>query len=186
MFIGQRALDFIFALIGLIVFMPFLVLIYLFSKLIIGNPLFIQDRIGMNQRRFKLIKFRTMPLDTPNIPTHENINIEIHPYGVFLRKYKLDELPQIFNVLFGHMSFVGPRPCLPSQKKLIFERESKNIFSIRPGITGLAQIKSIDMSNELQLASVEQQMIKNFNLLHYFKYIALTILGRGRGDSINL
>jgi len=87
----------------------------------------------------------------------------------------LDELPQLINVFFGDMSFVGPRPCLLNQKKLISERKKRKVFKVRPGITGLAQISGIDMKTPTQLAKIDQKMIKKMNLYKYFYYIFITI-----------
>ena len=114
-----------------------------------------------------------MPVNT-YMATHLVDKCSLPKYGIFLRKTKIDELPQLFNVLKGDMSLVGPRPCLLNQKKLIAERKKKNIFKIRPGITGLAQIKKVDMSKPEKLSQLDYEMIKKFNLIGYFKYIILT------------
>ena len=102
-----------------------------------------------------------------------------------MRKSKLDELPQLWNVFVGDMSLVGPRPNLFNQLELIEERDSRGVYSIRPGITGLAQINKIDMSTPKLLADTDAKMIQDLNVLTYFKYIFLTIFGNGFGDRIN-
>ena len=104
--------------------------------------------------------------------------------GSILRKTKLDELPQLWNVLIGDMSIVGPRPCLYSQHELISEREKRGIYSYRPGITGLAQVSNIDMSTPRLLAAVDALMMRNLNARSYCVYILLTVIGRGFGDVI--
>ena len=104
--------------------------------------------------------------------------------GRFLRRTKLDELPQLWNVLKGDMSLVGPRPCLPNQQELILERDSLGIFGVRPGITGLAQIRGIDMSKPKLLVETELRMLRDMSLRTYFFYISKTVLGAGRGDRV--
>lgn len=118
-----------------------------------------------------------MKLGTDDVPTHCAKSSSITTLGGLLRKTKLDELPQLYNVLIGDMSMVGPRPCLPLQSALIKEREQLGIFQHRPGITGLAQIRNIDMSTPRLLAETESEMLYNFNLTSYFKYITFTIIG---------
>jgi lipopolysaccharide/colanic/teichoic acid biosynthesis glycosyltransferase len=118
------------------------------------------------------------------VATHLADAAAITRWGSFLRQSKLDELPQLWNVLKGEMSLVGPRPCLLSQCELIAERDSQGIFSARPGITGLAQINGIDMSNPKLLAEVDACMLQNLNMRTYFAYIIKTIVGAGRGDCI--
>ncbi|MFZ1569048.1 MAG: sugar transferase [Thiolinea sp.] len=105
--------------------------------------------------------------------------------GIFCAaRTKLDELPQLWNVLKGEMSRVGPRPCLPTQTELIDEREKSQVFKLRPGITGLAQINNIDMSTPELLAETDAKMLQNLSLLNYFSYISQTLLGKGQGDKI--
>ena len=140
-----------------------------------GSPLFFQLRLGVNQKPFKLFKFRSMYLNAPNVATNMVNANSITPFGSFLRKSKLDELPQLLNVLKGDMSLVGPRPNLYNQEDLIEERDSLGVYSVRPGITGLSQIKKIDMSTSKLLAQTDAKMIKDLNILSYFIYIFLTV-----------
>ena len=125
-----------------------------------------------------------MRLNTPSVATHLASVSSITSFGSFLRKFKLDELPQLFNVLIGDMSFVGPRPNLFNQEELVFERDKLGVYEVRPGITGLAQINKIDMSTPQLLAETDAKMIQEFNILNYFKYIFLTVFGKGLGDRI--
>lgn len=125
-----------------------------------------------------------MHLNAPSVATHLASATSITPFGNFLRRSKLDELPQLWNVFMGNMSLVGPRPNLFNQNELIEERDKRGVYRIRPGITGLAQINKIDMSTPLLLAETDAKMISNFSLFYYFKYIVLTIFGKGFGDRI--
>ncbi|MCD8513139.1 MAG: sugar transferase, partial [Nitrincola sp.] len=103
--------------------------------------------------------------------------------GSFLRKTKLDELPQLWNVLKGEMSLVGPRPNLFNQEELIAERDAMGVYAVRPGITGLAQVNDIDMSTPKLLAETDQKMLKSLTVTAYFKYIFMTVAGKGAGGS---
>ena len=170
-----RIFDFLFSLIGLIFLSPLLVLIFLIGLFENGSPLFIQSRVGCNLKSFSLFKFRTMPKSVRSAGTHLIKDIKLSSYGYFLRRTKLDEIPQLLNVLFGDMSLVGPRPCLFNQKKLISERKKRGVFKVRPGITGLAQISGINMKTPTLLAKTDQKMIKNMSLYNYFYYIFKTI-----------
>jgi lipopolysaccharide/colanic/teichoic acid biosynthesis glycosyltransferase len=125
-----------------------------------------------------------MKVDTASVATHLANSSSITPFGRLLRKTKLDELPQLWNVLTGDMSLVGPRPGLFNQKELTQARSAKNVYSIRPGITGLAQVNKIDMSTPELLAKTDKEMIDNLTLRLYFKYILMTIIGSGSGDRI--
>ena len=119
------------------------VLIKLMSK---GPAIFWTDRVGVNNGIFKMAKFRTMKLNTPQVATHlmENPEIYLTPIGAFLRRYSLDEILQLFNILNGDMSFVGPRPALFNQNDLITLRTKKNIHKLVPGVTGWAQVNGRD------------------------------------------
>lgn len=178
-----RIVDLFASLIGLIFLFPFLLGCVVFGWFDTGSPIFFQERIGRNEKIFKLIKFRTMKKDTPSIASHLVQASSITRYGRFLRLSKVDELPQLFNVLMGHMSLVGARPCLPSQKELICLRKIHGVFEFKPGITGLAQINNIDMSNPAQLVAKEVEMYSEFGVKKYLFYVIMTIGGKGRGDA---
>ena len=116
-----------------------------------------------------------MPLGVRSAGTHLIKNIKLSSFGYFLRRTKIDEIPQLLNVLLGDMSLVGPRPCLFNQKKLISERKKRGIFKVRPGITGLSQISGINMKTPTLLAKTDLKMIKNMTLYNYFYYIFVTM-----------
>ena len=179
-----RLLDFIFALLGMVFGFPVLLVLVVIGLFDTGSPIFRQQRVGRNQKPFTLVKFRTMKKDTASVASHLASANAITPFGHFLRRTKLDELPQLWNVLKGEMSLVGPRPCLFNQEELIDERESRGVLSARPGITGLAQVNDIDMSTPKLLAETDQKMLKNLTVGAYFKYIFMTVAGKGAGDRV--
>ena len=179
-----RSLDFLFSAFGLLVLSPLFILVLILAWFDTRSPLFHQNRVGKNQQSFRLVKFRTMRPDTASVASHLADASAITPFGRYLRRTKLDELPQLWNVLRGDMSLVGPRPCLFNQQDLIAERASRGVFSAQPGITGLAQIEGIDMSTPELLAKTDAEMLKQLNLLNYFRYIFLTLLGKGAGDRV--
>ena len=179
-----RFFDILFSSFGLILLSPLLLILFLIGYFDTRSPIFFQSRVGINMKPFKLVKFRSMYINSPSVATHLANTSSITEFGFFLRKSKMDELPQLLNVLIGNMSLVGPRPCLFNQEELILERASRGVFKVRPGITGLAQIRKIDMSTPKLLAETDENMIKSLNLLHYFKYIFLTFFGKGFGDRI--
>jgi lipopolysaccharide/colanic/teichoic acid biosynthesis glycosyltransferase len=180
----MRFLDIVLSLLGLLVLMPVMGLIFLLGLFDTGSPFFRQTRVGRNQRPFTLVKFRTMILETQSVATHLANPAAVTRIGAFLRRSKLDELPQLWNVLKGEMSLVGPRPCLFSQTELIAERAARGVFEVRPGITGLAQVRGIDMSTPQLLAETDAQMIKALTWFGYLKYILRTVLGKGAGDGV--
>ena len=179
-----RFFDVLLSVLGLILGLPLLVLLFLVGLYDTGSPIFRQVRVGRFQKPFPLIKFRTMSIDTVSVATHLADTSAITPFGRFLRRTKLDELPQLWNVLKGDMSLVGPRPCLFSQEELIKERDRRGVFAARPGITGLAQLEGIDMSIPVRLAETDEKMLAKLSLNQYFTYIFMTVLGKGAGDRI--
>ena len=152
-FAAQRSLDVLLSATGLLLLAPLLALLWLAGKLDTGAPLFRQQRVGRLQQPFVLLKFRTMRPDTASVATHQVNPAAITPFGRFLRRSKLDELPQLWNVLKGDMSLVGPRPCLPNQTELVHERERRGVFVARPGITGLAQVQKVEDRKSTRLNS---------------------------------
>jgi lipopolysaccharide/colanic/teichoic acid biosynthesis glycosyltransferase len=180
-----RIFDIVFSLIGLAVGLPVIVILALIGFLDTGSPIFKQKRVGLNKKPFTLIKFRTMKKGTAQVGSHMVSRDAITKFGVFLRSSKLDELPQLWNVLTGDMSLVGPRPCLFSQHELIYQRERRGVFTVRPGITGLAQISQIDMSTPELLAYTDDKMIKQQSVGQYFKLILTTLTGAGAGDAVS-
>jgi lipopolysaccharide/colanic/teichoic acid biosynthesis glycosyltransferase len=149
-----------------------------------GPGIFAQRRIGHGGKEFTVYKFRTMKRGTRNAGTHEMTPDSITRMGSFLRKTKLDELSQVFNVVIGNLSLVGPRPCLPVQTQLIAERDKRGVFRVKPGITGLAQINNIDMSDPVQLARWDARYIAQRSLPSELKIAAATFLGRGASDKV--
>lgn len=180
-----RFFDIFFSIIGLVLGSPIFLTIYLVGIFDTGSPLFFQVRIGHNKKPFTLIKFRTMKIDTASVASHLASSSSITKFGNTLRKSKLDELPQLWNVLKGEMSLVGPRPGLFNQDELTRARDTLNVYSVRPGITGLSQILEIDMSTPQLLAQTDRKMIDSLDLKSYFKYIFLTIAGKGSGDRVH-
>ena len=179
-----RVIDFVFALAGLVFLWPLLLVLLVIGYVDTGSPLFRQERVGRKLVPFTLVKLRTMKVDTASVASHLASRSSITKYGQFLRKTKLDELPQLWNVLKGEMSLVGPRPNLFNQTELIQERKFRGVYDVRPGITGLAQVNEIDMSTPELLAETDAKMIRDLNLKKYFVYILQTVTGKGRGDRV--
>ena len=179
-----RGLDLFLASVGGLLLMPVFLVILAAGWVETRSPLFRQTRVGRHQKPFILIKFRTMHPATPSVATHLADLSTVTRLGGILRRTKLDELPQLWNVVKGEMSLVGPRPCLPEQTELINARAIRAVFDHRPGITGLAQIHGVDMSDPRQLAERDARMLASFSLSAYFRYIIRTVTGAGRGDRI--
>ena len=179
-----RIFDYLFSIFILFLLFPFLLFIYFLLFLENRSPLFFQERVGKNLKKFTMVKFRTMKIGTKDCPTHMLDKSKITFLGSIIRKTKIDEIPQFLNVLRGEMSIVGPRPCLSTQNTLLKEREKLNIHKTIPGITGLAQIKRIDMSDPYLLAKPEDKMIRSFSMKIYFYYILKTLIGSGFGDKV--
>ena len=175
-----RLIDLLASFFGLVFALPVFLVVYLIGLFDTGSPIFLQERVGKDKKPFILVKFRTMSVDTQSVASHLASQASITKLGAFLRKTKLDELPQLWNVLKGEMSLVGPRPNLFNQEELIQARDAKNVYSVRPGITALAQIQNIDMSTPDKLAKTGLIMIKKMSLANYFLYIVKT----GSGDAV--
>jgi O-antigen biosynthesis protein WbqP len=168
-----RLMDVLASLSGLLLGAPVLAVLWLIGWFDTRAPLFRQERVGRHQQPFVLVKFRTMRPDTASVATHLADASAVTPFGRFLRRTKLDELPQLWNVLRGDMSLVGPRPCLFNQHELIAERVARGVFDVRPGITGLAQVQGIDMSTPELLARTDAEMLASLSLRDYFRFIVL-------------
>lgn len=173
-----RIFDIVFSALGLVLGFPMLMLVWLVCLCDTGSPLFFQQRVGRNMRLFTLVKFRTMLPGTVEVATHLAPEHAITRWGVILRKTRVDELPQLWNVLKGDMSLVGPRPCLANQTELLQCRQARNVHKARPGITGLGQICRVDMSTPELLARLDAHMMRNLTVRKYFYYIFLTFVGR--------
>ncbi|EEY39709.1 lipid carrier : UDP-N-acetylgalactosaminyltransferase [Vibrio mimicus MB451] len=180
-----RLIDFLAAFFGLLFLWPVLLVVIIIGLFDTGSPIFVQERVGRNKKPFKLVKFRTMSVDTQSVASHLASTNSITKLGAFLRKTKIDELPQLINVLKGEMSLVGPRPNLFNQQELITERDALGVYDVLPGITGLAQIQNIDMSTPRLLAQTDKNMIDTLTLKNYFHYIMKTITGSGAGDAVH-
>lgn len=181
----KRAFDFFVAVLLLFpifgISIPIAIAIRLDSP---GPVLFRQVRVGRHGKTFVLLKWRTMSVDTGDLPSHEVAREKVTRIGSMLRRTKLDELPQIWNVLIGEMSLVGPRPCLPSQVKLVTERERLGVSRIRPGITGMSQILGIDMSDPCRLAAKDAEYAGNISMLIDLKIMLQTVFNRSLQDAV--
>jgi lipopolysaccharide/colanic/teichoic acid biosynthesis glycosyltransferase len=164
--------------------MPLLLVLLLVSSMDGGTPLFFQVRVGQNGRHFSLVKFRTMRIGTASLPTHMIDANSFTRLGGFLRRSKLDELPQLWNVLKGDMSLVGPRPSLPTQTEVIASRELYGVGAVRPGVTGLAQLRGVDMSDPRSLAELDAKMMRELTVGRYLVFLFKTAAGRGAGDRV--
>lgn len=148
-----------------------------------ANPLFTQWRVGKDQKPFRLYKIRTMPPHTGDLPSHHAPVVAISRSSALIRKFKADELPQLICVIRGDMSLVGPRPGLQSQTELVAERDARGVFSVRPGITGLAQVQGVDMSDPPRLATLDGEYVRIRSTALDLNILIQTIRGRGHGDA---
>lgn len=168
-----RVFDVLLSSVLIVVASPVMCIVYLGSKRVFGSGLFRQQRIGAEGKVFWLYKFRSLPIDTASVPTHE-LKDQAGGWGGGIRNTKLDELPQLLNVLKGDMSLVGPRPNLLNQIDLVRLRSANGVYAVPPGITGLAQIHGVDMSRSLLLTRLDRIFISNRSTLNYFKIIVCT------------
>lgn len=178
-----RVFDIAIGFLGLFFLLPLLMLIWLLIRIELKSPIFVQKRVGHHKRIFSLYKFRSMKMNTKSVGSHMVESSQVTKLGHYLRRLKLDELPQLFNVLMGDMSLVGPRPCLPNQNDVIAQREIRGVFDVRPGITGVSQLRKIDMSTPKELAISDAELINKITLPLYFSILLKTFLGKGSGDA---
>jgi O-antigen biosynthesis protein WbqP len=175
----KRIFDLILVLVLIVLLsIPMLVIAALIKLMSKGPVIFWTDRVGVNNGIFKMAKFRTMKLNTPQVATHlmENPEDYLIPGGEFLRKYSLDELPQLFNVLKGDMSFVGPRPALFNQDDLVELRTKKNIHTLTPGVTGWAQVNGRDDLPIPVKVSFDEYYFNHRSFVFDFYIILLTMI----------
>ncbi|GAA6211602.1 sugar transferase [Hyphomicrobiales bacterium 4NK60-0047b] len=172
----MRFVDYSAAIFGLIFLSPIMIIIAILIKLDSKGPaLFKQQRVGKNGTIFTCLKFRTMAVGTKHVPTHQSSESSITKIGNILRRSKLDELPQLINVLFGQMALVGPRPGLPNHEELIEARMKTGALDILPGITGLSQVEGLDMSTPTLLAERDGDYAKSKNMFYDINLIFKTL-----------
>lgn len=184
--IAKRGMDLLFAIsvIGLLWWA--LLIVWILVKLSSPGPgIFAQERVGQHGKTFVCYKFRTMQQGTLQAGTHEVSAASVTPIGRFLRGTKLDELPQAWNILKNEISLIGPRPGLPVQKELFAARQAQGVFAIKPGISGLAQVNNVDMSDPEKLAGWDARYIALQSLILDIKITLATVRGGGQGDKIS-
>ena len=184
----KRVFDFIISLFALIILSPLFLLISLTILIGDGKPvLFRQKRVGKNNELFTIYKFRTMKRGTENVASGklENANAKITKFGRILRATSIDELPQLFNILNGTMSLVGPRPLIPEETEIRELREKYNVYSIRPGITGWAQVNGRDNISLEQKALLDKEYVEKQSLGFDIKILIMTVLKVLRRDDVN-
>ncbi|MEN8078819.1 sugar transferase [Clostridioides difficile] len=183
----KRVFDFLMSLISIIILSPVILIVALAVKFTSPGPmLFKQRRIGKDNIEFEIYKFRTMRIDTPNVPTHllENPEQWITPIGKFLRKTSLDELPQLFNILKGEMSIVGPRPALYNQIDLRDMRTEANVHKLVPGLTGWAQINGRDEIPLSLKVNLDKEYLDRKSFFFDIKIIFMTVLSVLKSDGV--
>jgi len=184
----KRIIDFILSLVAIVIFSPFLLLIVILIKLDSEGPvLFKQKRIGMHKTHFYMLKFRTMRIDSPkDVPTHllENPDQWITRMGKILRKTSLDELPQLFNIIKGEMSIIGPRPALWNQYDLIAERDKYGANDVRPGLTGWAQVNGRDELPIEVKAKYDGEYVQKMSFMFDLKCLLKTVVSVIKGEGI--
>lgn len=184
----KRIIDFILSLVAIVIFSPFLLLIAILIKLDSEGPvLFKQKRIGMHKTHFYMLKFRTMRIDSPkDVPTHllENPDQWITRIGKILRKTSLDELPQLFNIIKGEMSIIGPRPALWNQYDLIAERDKYGANDVRPGLTGWAQVNGRDELPIEAKARYDGEYVQKMSFMFDLKCLLKTVVSVIKGEGV--
>ncbi len=173
----KRCFDVLLSALALTLLSPILALVALLVRLEDGGPaVFRQVRVGRDGRRFTIYKFRSMPVATPHLPSAAAATLKVTRVGQMIRRTNLDELPQLFNILKGDMSLIGPRPALPTQWRLLALRERDRVLSIRPGLTGLAQVNAYDGMPEEEKVEWERRYVRRITLLGDMRIIARTFV----------
>lgn len=183
----KRLMDYFFCIFVLLFLLWLLPLIAISIKLNSPGPVFFsQTRVGRNEKPFSCIKFRTMHVGTLNVGTHDVSSSSVTSIGRWLRATKVDELPQVWNLVRGEMSLIGPRPNLPSQQDVIEARRRHGVYQIMPGISGLAQIYKIDMSEPKALARFDALYLRHQNVCLDLFIAVKTLTGSGSGDRVRV
>ncbi|MBN9146842.1 MULTISPECIES: hybrid nucleoside-diphosphate sugar epimerase/sugar transferase [unclassified Nitrobacter] len=183
----KRIVDLAFAVGVVVLFGWLLIIIGIAIRLESRGPAFFrQMRVGWHQRTFTCFKFRTMYVGTRNTGTHEVSASSVTKLGAFLRRTKIDELPQVLNILMNDMSLVGPRPSLPSQTEVVAARLRRGVYAAKPGITGLSQIRGIDMSSPEKLAISDADYLKLQSIALECYILVQTAIGKGGGDKLRI
>jgi O-antigen biosynthesis protein WbqP len=175
----KRAFDLFFCLVSMILLLVPFVLIFIAIKVTSHGPIiYWSDRVGRGNNIFHMPKFRTMQINTPEVPTHlfDNPNDYLTPIGSFLRKSSLDELPQLWSILKGDMSLVGPRPALFNQDDLVKLRTLKGVDQLTPGLTGWAQINGRDELPILIKVKFDEEYLRKKSFLFDLKILWLTVI----------
>ncbi|MCV3402651.1 undecaprenyl phosphate N,N'-diacetylbacillosamine 1-phosphate transferase [Campylobacter sp. IFREMER_LSEM_CL2090] len=180
----KRVFDFFLALILLIIFLPFIVLIGIVLKIVQGSVLFKQARPGLNEKIFYIYKFKTMSDETDENGELLPDELRLKPFGKLVRSLSLDELPQLFNVLKGDMSFIGPRPLLVEYLPL-YNQEQKKRHDVRPGITGWAQINGRNAISWEQKFKYDVEYVQNCSFLFDLKIFFMTIIKVLKRSGVN-
>ena len=183
----KGSIDFIISFLAIIILLIPLIIISIIILITDPGPVFFkQKRFGKNKKLFNILKFRTMKVDTPDIPTDKLKNPEQYITGIgrVLRKTSLDELPQIFNIFIGQMSFIGPRPALWNQNNLIKLRDKVGANDVRPGLSGWAQINGRDDISEKKKAELDGEYVKHISFLFDCKCFFRTIIKALKGEGV--
>lgn len=184
----KRLFDVVFSATAIVVFLPLMGLVCLIVYIDDGSPVvFKQDRVGKDGKLFKVKKIRTMKVGTRNAATKDLK--DPHRYilrcGRFIRHTSLDELPQLFNILEGTMSFVGPRPLIPEEVHMHKMRTAYGVYKVRPGMTGLAQVSGRDMITDERKAELDKEYVDNMSILNDIKIILMTAKAVLKGENVS-
>lgn len=172
----KRSIDIIGAILLLVALSPLIIIIALSIKIYDRGPIiFKQKRIGQYGEEFLFLKFRSMPVNTPNVASTETQKLKITPIGEIIRRTNLDEIPQMINVLNGDMSIIGPRPCLPNQESLIELRKANGSINLKPGLTGWAQVNAYDFMPVTEKAQFDGEYYQKLSLWMDVKIVLRTL-----------